>query len=438
MPFRTARALVDALPSSMQRLLSGAAWLAAAGVLGQGSMLIAAILVANALGVQEYGRFTLLQTTLVLVAGVAQMSFAVVISQQVSRYRDSDPATAGRIAGLCFLFTLSMGAVLALGLLAARNVLASDAFRDPALATGIAVIATAVPIVAVSAVQQGLFNGLERFREQALVATILVPVVIGAPYLGAREYGLLGALVGLAGAFAARFVMAQVFLFRIFRSEGLAWSVDFSWQRVRRLLNYSAPATLAGLAMWLAIWGGQTLLARDPRSEVQLGLFNASYMIRTIVIFIPQQAVLALLPLITRNATNYDQRGAHRMLLMSAKIVFGFSIVMAIVAGLCAEVILGLFGERFIDGRQIFLLLLLSAPLESLTITLYQGLQSQARFWSLFLWINAPLALCVLISAAILIPDHLALGLAGAWLVGWTLALTLTTVVMGPLRSYRC
>lgn len=434
MGFSYLRAKFESLPKGLRQLLSGSAWLAVAAVLSQGSMLAAGILVAKTVGIHDYGRFALLQATLVLLAGIAQMSFSVVVSQQVAKYRASDPQAAGAIAGLGFGFTLIMGVVLAAGLLVGRQLLAHEIFRDDALAGGIAIVAVAIPVVAIAAVQQGLFNGLERFRDQAILALILAPLVAGAPYLGASYFGLLGGLTGLVVAFAGRFVLAQVVLFHVFRTEGLRWTFPLSLERTTRLLSLAAPATLAGLAVSLAVWGGQTLLLRQPESDGDLGLFNASYMIRAVVIFLPQQAVIALLPMVTRESSIITGPSPSRLLSASAKGVLAMSMVTAAFAAAFAEPLLRLYGPAFAEGRTTLLILLLSAPLEAVTITLYQAIQSAGRFWRALIWVNAPLATTVILLAALLVPEHLSEGLALAWLFGWILALGLTIIAIQPRK----
>lgn len=396
-------------------------------------MLIAGILVARVLGVQEYGRFVLLQTTLIVLAGVAHLSFGVVISQQVAKYRDSDPDRAGRIAGFCLTVTFGMGVILAATLVIGRELLARDIFNDPELASAITLIAIILPFVGTSAVQQGLFNGLARFRAQAWMSFLLVPVVVGAPYLGARELGISGALIGLACAFAARFLLAQLVLIIVFRQERLSWTFSVSRERAVGLFHLSGPATLAGMAVSLAIWGGQTLLARQEGGDEALSLFNASYMLRTVIIFLPQQMVLALLPLVTRHgAAGGDKKSLLRF---SAGAALAIAVLAAATAALFANPLLALFGPGFTAGQSTLLLLLLSAPLEALTMTIYQSLQSAGRFWKALFWVNAPLAATVLGVATFLVPELLSLGLALAWLAGWTLALALTMLAVRNNRD---
>tara|TARA_R110002072_G_scaffold302681_1_gene487263 strand:+ start:12291 stop:13658 length:1368 start_codon:yes stop_codon:yes gene_type:complete len=429
---RSLRITRATLPLGFRQLLGGSFWLVLAAGLGQGSMLIAGILVANTLGVMDYGRYALLQMTVMLLAGLAQLSFSVVISQQVAKLRNSDPQAASRIAGFCFAVTAMLGGLLALVLIGGRTFLSEQVFRDNTLTSGIAILAIALPFIATSAVQQGMLNGLERFREQTIVSLVLAPLVVLAPFLGARSYGLVGGMAGLVVIYSFRFVLTQLILIRIFRAENLSWAFNISLSRIRSLLSYAVPATIAGIVVWLAIWGGQTLLARQEGSGADLGLFNASYMIRTLVIFIPQQMALALLPLMTRTAVAGAAGGSQSLMRTSAWTVLGLSMLVAGIAALLAENLLHLFGEGFLEAQPILLLLLLSAPIESVTWTLYQSLQSQGRFWKGLAWHSAPLAFSVLGAAIIFVPEYLAIGLAGAWLLGWTISLPL---ILFAIRS---
>lgn len=122
---------------------------------------------------------------------------------------------------------------------------------------------------------------------------------------------------------------------------------------------------------------------------------------------------------------------------VSAGTVLAISTLAAAVAAVLAGPLLSLYGPGFTAGRATLLLLLLSAPLEALTITLYQSLQSAGRFWRGLVWVNTPLAATVLLVAALLVPDRLSTGLAMAWLIGWTLALSLTLVAVRAAKESR-
>ena len=78
------------LPHGVRQIAIGSIWLVLAAALGQGAMLLANLIVANVLGVADYGRYALLQSTVLMMAGIAQLSFALVVAQQVSTLRESE------------------------------------------------------------------------------------------------------------------------------------------------------------------------------------------------------------------------------------------------------------------------------------------------------------------------------------------------------------
>jgi hypothetical protein len=67
--------------------------------------------------------------------------------------------------------------------------------------------------------------------------------------------------------------------------------------------------------------------------------------------------------------------------------------------------------------------LLIAAPLEAVTITLYQQTQAKGRFWLSVCLLNLPLGVTVLTTASLLVPIALGDALAIAWVTGWTAAL---------------
>jgi len=422
-----------ALPHGLKDLVSGSTWLILAAGLGQGSMLLANLIVANALGVADYGRFALLQSTILILAALAQLGFGAILAQQIASLRARDPAAAGEVAAFCFLVAALLSLAFAAVLVATRGVAAEGLFRDPALAPGIAIAALALPFLAASAVQQGLFTGLERFRDLAKVALGLFPFVVLLPAVGAWQGGFEGALIGLGLAYVLRAALGQIMLIGRFRALGLAWSLGNPRAKLRLLRDFAVPGTLAGILTLVAIWGGQTLLVRSGGGADMLGLFAAAFTVKTMVMFLPSQMTGALLPILARfHADPVAGRGGLLWVNLAASLA-----VTALLAGgfiLFAGPVMSLFGDGFAGGRPVLVILLLAAPLEAITMTLYQDIQAKGRFWRSMLCVNLPLAAIVLAGAAWLVPARQAEGLAIAWLAGWAVALTGTLFAIGFSR----
>jgi O-antigen/teichoic acid export membrane protein len=408
---------------TLTRFFSGSFWLILAAVLSQGSMLASNFLVANLVGVHSYGRYALLQTTIQLLAGLAQISLTVIIAQQVARARQQEPKLAGEITTFSFMVVFALSTIFALGLFWGRTIIADQLFRDPGLGFGLGIAALAVPWVAAAAVQQGLFSGLERFREQAWIALALVPIVVAIPALGALRGGFAGAVIGVTLAYFLRFAFPQLVVMRLFRQAGLTWTLGAVRSKVSVIFQYALPATLSGILNSLAIWGGQTLLVRSDGGAATVGLFAAAYMIKTMAMFVPSQMVIALLPMLSRFYADPAAGDPRRLLIASTAVSAGFTAVLAGAGILAASFIMGLFGHDFTVGRPVLIILLAATPLEAITSNLTLRFQATSQFWRALLCTNLPLAVTLLGGAAVLVPRWQGTGLAIAWLMGWAFAL---------------
>lgn len=428
------RLLIGRLPDGFGTVASGSIWLAIAAVLGQGSMLVANLTVANLLGTQGYGRYALLQSTVLLLSVLAQFSFPIVLAQQVAKLHDRDVRAASEITAFGFLFSASLSLALGAGLLLFRQRISADLFRDPVQAKGLIAIAVAVPCVAATSIQQGVFIGLRRFRDQATISFILVPLVIALPAVGAWFEGFAGAAAGLAAAYFLRLLVGQVMLRRVSGGVGFSWSVGDLQSKFVVLRRMALPATMAGGIIALANWGGQTLLSRSTGGATVVGLFAAAFAIKTMVMFIPSQMILALLPVLSKSHST-DSAGSRRLLWFNALASFGITIAICAVGVVLAPWVMKMFGGGFAGGAPVLRVLLTTAPIEAVTITLNQDLQARGHFWRGFCLTMLPVSLTTLSLALYLVPSLMALGLAYAWMGGWSLGLLATFIGVQTARG---
>lgn len=424
------------LPSGpLADLARGSGWMILSSVLTQGSTLLGSLIVANIVGVRDYGHYALVQGTVNLLGMIAQLGFATIASQQISRHLAIDPAGAGRIAGFCYLFSAVTSSLFGLALFVFRVPIAEEVFRQPEIVPGLMIAAISLPWVALASLQLGTFAGLGQFRSQASLSLWIAPMTVLLPAIGAWFGGFVGAVGMLGLLYLLRSAIFQVALVRKFHSLGLRWGLLDLREWMRLLSRLALPATIAGMVVSLTIWGGQTLLVRQPEGGTLLGLFAAAYTIKTLAIFVPQQAVQALLPALSK-ADAMDAHDDKRSLLVNSTLAsFALASLIAIGAAFLAEPIMALFGRDFRAAGPTLALLVAAAPLEAMCMTLYQDLQSREKYWQAMCGVNLPLALTVLGLAVVLIPDYAAEGLAMAWLVGWVVAFSMTLILVLRSRS---
>jgi O-antigen/teichoic acid export membrane protein len=365
---------------------------------------------------------------------MAQVSFSVVIAQQVASFRERKPEIAGEVAAFCYTITFALGSMLAAGLFLGREWISYHIFREAQLTGGLGAAALALPFVAAASLQQGLFGGLERFREQAIISVALVPVVIGLPVFGALHGGLEGAALGLAGAYILRFALSQVVVVHLFRKAGLRWIWAGFRSKLGLIWKLALPATLSSILVALAVWGGQTLLVRNAGGSTELGMFAAAYMVKTMVLFAPSQMVVALLPILSRVHAIPSTNNPGNLTWINTAATLVLTVALAGAGIAAAPFVMGLFGQGFMQGSDILAILLASAPIEAVTISLYQDIQAKGRFWTGLMSVTVPLTGTVILFALLAIGKWQGEGLAAAWLAGWSIAFVGTLATRSTLQ----
>ena len=96
---KTQRVLLDGEAQSLrQRFLRGVSWNLVGTSLAQGSVFAANVMIANRLGPQVFGEFSLLQNTALTLGAIAQVATGITATRYIAEYRASDPEPAMGLA----------------------------------------------------------------------------------------------------------------------------------------------------------------------------------------------------------------------------------------------------------------------------------------------------------------------------------------------------
>src|SRR5690606_21663290 len=180
------------------RLRAGVSWNALASIAGQGSALLASLVVANLLGRDSFGQFSMVFTSIITLGGIAQAGSGVTATRYLAEYRDADPPRARTVLRLCAVFTWAIGLCAALVLVLAAPWLAESVLRAPELGTALAIGAAAVLFSAVNGFQIGALAGLESYRALARTSLWQAPIHLSLCAAGTWVGDLNGAVGGLA------------------------------------------------------------------------------------------------------------------------------------------------------------------------------------------------------------------------------------------------
>lgn len=401
-----------------RRFVSGVSWNVLGTVLAQGSVFATNLLIANQLGLQSFGEFSLLQNTALTLSAIAQVGTGATVSRYVAQYRATDPARAGRILGFCTLFTLLTGLTVSFLLFVLSGQLSTGTLNAPQLSGGLKIMAAYLLFSVMAGYQTGALTGLEAYPRIAKLGAMHAIIHIAVAFIGVWFYGLPGALWSLVISLIVRWLLHHQAIRWEARKFGIRITYVIEKDERDVLLRFSVPAALGGSTSMLAFWLVNMMLAKQPMGFLQLGLFAAALNLQTIVKFVP--SIMASVGGVLLNS-HFDAddrtlfRRSYWMNVGATTVAVGFAGLAVI---LLSNFLLSFFGEGFAAAKPIVKILVAAAFIEAVMVSLYQLVYALERMWWSYFGITVPRCLVILTFASLLIPQIGAAGLAWAHLLG--------------------
>jgi O-antigen/teichoic acid export membrane protein len=420
-------------PSLRDRLRRGISWNLVGSLATQGVTFGVNVIAANILGRKVFGAFGLLQVTYVAFSLLAAFAMGTVTTKYVAEFAATDPKRAGRILGLCEVFSLLSGLVTALLLAAGSGWVAESFLEAPELRRQLLIVAGAVFLGAFNSYQTGALAGLERFREMALAN-----LASGAFYLalcGPAAWGL--GLDGSATALLLYSLVQAILLRRTLRRQvharGLSFRRDGARSELKLVLSFALPFALANLSLWPAQWLGGAILARTDDGLAQMGLFGAANSLRVFIVFLPFVATNFHWSILNQQKGLGEARRFRKVFWFNVALNALLVTVGAAAVAALGPMLLRLFGKDFSGSNPVLLILLLSTIPEALGIAFSLAPLCQGRIWLYLGVMVIPRDVTRVALAWYLCPRWGAVGLATAYAIGWGVGLVASLVLMGFL-----
>ena len=409
-------------PSLRARFRKGIVWNFIASASGMGAHFAVNLMVAKMLGKDAFGRFTMVQNTLMTFSGLASLSMGLAATKYLAEFRAKDKEQAGRILGLCSLVSIVMAGVVSLVLLAASPWVAASQLKSPDLATALRVGTAFLFFASITGYQTGALAGLESYRASGIANLLSGALTLIVCAASIRFYGISGAFIGLSGSAMLRYAIHRHFL----AAECVAAGIQFSYRHLSELqgilFRFAIPAAMSGYFTLPMFWLANVILFQQPNGAASMALYGAAASVRVMVLFLPITINSVGVSILTHTKGTGDMRGFRRMYWNNVAAVVGTIVLFGIPIALFGRVILSLFGKGFQDAYPVILVVLVAAVAEGLSVSLFQMIQAHERMWFAFLGVIVPRELTLVGAAYLLAPRYGATGLALAYCIAWTLA----------------
>lgn len=411
--------------------MRGFGWNLTATAFNQGSTLVVNLILANLWGLERFGEYAIVQSTLTAFTAVVQPTTGAAAIKYVAELRARDADRAGRILGLCSTVSIVIAVLTSGTLLVGSGQLAAGVLHAPGLTTVLMISSLVVFSTVISGFFTGVLAGLESYpalgRTGIFVGTVYV-IVCG---VGGWAWGLEGAVIGLA---VSALVQCAV-LYRLATSEAARHGIRVKhregWRELSVFFHFVTPAALNSLVAFPAIWLGNAFLVRQPGGYQQMALFAAANTFRILVMFVPAILGNVSLSLLNHQLGADDERRFRRVfwanLGLSSALVLGMGAAI-IVTG---PWLLGRFGTAFRAGSAELPILMLAAVPEAIAIAILQVLQARERVWLTFFGMVLPGYVSLALLAREWTPLYGARGLAWSYAAAMSLELLAALWIVG-------
>lgn len=367
--------------SLKRRYAVGFIWSLAGSVIARGLTVAAGYFVARFLAQAQFGEYGIIVSTAAMFQVLAGVGMGMTATKHVAQYRADDPVRAGRIIALAGTVSLVSGLILAVLVFVAANWLASTMLDAPHLAPLLRIASLILLFGTLEGAITGALAGFEAFRIMAGVSLasglVSFPLIVIGVYMG----GLFGAVMGLAAAFLVSALLNGIALLRICRQRGVRISFRKLSAEKAVFFRFSLPLVFAGMLGNPVFWACNVMLVQQAGGYREMALMNAANYWRALLLFVPSVVNRIVVPIVSSLSADNASKSILRILGYNV----GVNLVVAAVpmAGiaLLADTIMGGYGEEFVAGKWVLLVLAFSAIPAALVNSIKEVFVALGRAW---------------------------------------------------------
>jgi len=397
----------------------------------QGSLFLGHLLVARIVGRLEFGNYAVLLATATALGAIAQSGLGFVAAKYIAEWHLVDRARAGRVMSLCRFAGLALGGTSGAVIMATSAPIALHLFQRADFSEDLFVLGFATPMLALAAYQQGALQGFGAFRAAGICGAVAALVHVAATVIGAMTAGVFGAISALVLGAAVRVGLLALALGYVARSHDVnAAFWDFKAE-ARLLWTAGLPAALMGVTVGTAFWIVSLILLRSPQGAESVGGFFAANQLRLLALQLPIVLTGVTVSALNRMRGRQEWTSYRSVFMTNLTVNITVAALIVVCAGLFADQLLALYGQRFRGSPQILRVLMISILPELIASAVFLHVQARERMWVSFFFAWLPKDVVFIAGSAVagVWAATAALGTAWSYVAAWTFAAVAFTAI---------
>jgi O-antigen/teichoic acid export membrane protein len=234
--------------------------------------------------------------------------------------------------------------------------------------------------LALGGVQLGAIAGLERFRCVAFLALLEAAINLVFASVGAVLMGVVGVLSGVTLALAIMSPVKHYLLKGELKKYGIDITYLQSWRGVG-IWGFVLPATLVSITAQPVEWILKLRVASSINGYEEVGVFAVVSSLALMVQVLPSQLAASARSIFPSLYSAKDFFSIRKLIISNTLYSGCMGIIVSLPLALFARFLLGLYGESFSSGVEVFYLLLLSYSTAVISMTFTEFLMACGYMW---------------------------------------------------------
>lgn len=362
------------------RLIKGITWSLIGSILGKGLMIIGFIFVARILGKDEYGKFGMIRSSVIMFLSFSSMGMGLTASRYIAFFRNTDKNKTYKIYKSSLITVLLFGIIISLFVIIFSSTISNRSFGTNSLSLPLKISVVALFFGSITSAQNGALSGLEKFKSIGINTTKSGIIQILLLTFGAFFYGLNGVILALGISTFTLFIFHYFSLEKSFKEFKLFFSGDLFDPEIKRIfIKFSLPAVLSGLVSAPVLWWSKTYLVRNSNFG-EMAIFDVAEQWNIALLFIPVSISTIILPLLSNILAEGKNDQYDKLIKINLLINGGIAFIFALIFIPLSPYILKLYGTKFNDYLPLQIMLI-TAILQAINGVLGQVIVSKGKMW---------------------------------------------------------
>jgi len=357
------------------KLANDSFWAIFGNVLGKGSSLLTAIIIARLLGKEVYGEYGIVNHTIGAILIFSNFGLNFTSTKYIAEYNSAEPGTLSQIIKSCQKLTLFFSGLATIILFFSAEEIATHLLNLPKLTLPLQVIAIGILLGSVCRTQEGILAGLGKFKELAIINTIIGISSFVFTVTLTYFYGLMGALIGLT--------LVQIIDYLLLRHYIRKYTAPIKSESenkvsLREIIKFSTPVALQE-AFYSIITYSTGLLLVQLSTYGEVGLSSAAMYWSAIILYIP--GILRNVILSHLSATLGNNKARLKILKSILIFNFGITFLLSLIIYFLSDYIVSFYGDNFSGLKFVINISVFTTIFSSMSNVYAQAYMSENKNW---------------------------------------------------------